>query len=186
MILQRSDCLVFETASGECIPCSAEELTIELIGNGSKAMTPELVQNAASALLHYFKHDLGKEKVTIGEFTEALVDLLRRLGYEVTESGAVVEEKTAFVELSLENVLQGLGASLEIAFFNRLRTEVHNRLHEGTQGLRVVGLRSCVKQLSGARRWNGRCRELSDQIVQFLRECLSAEPQLKRCELIVI
>ena len=34
MILLRHDCLVFKTMDGECIPCSSEEVTLEIIGDG--------------------------------------------------------------------------------------------------------------------------------------------------------
>lgn len=185
MIQQRSDCLVFETDDGQCIPCSAEELTIELVGKGSKSVTPELIHNAASALLHYFKNDLGREKVSIGEFTEALVTLLQKFGYQVTEGGAVVDRKPTLVEVRLETLVEGGDGAMEMAFFNRLRTEVRKSLGQGEVVLRMVGLRGCVKQLSGSRRWNGRCRELSDQIVEFLRQCVSTDVSCKHCELII-
>ena len=32
-----------------------------------------------------------------------------------------------------------------------------------------------VKQLAGARRWSLRCRDLEKQILEYLRECLTAE-----------
>jgi hypothetical protein len=42
--------------------------------------------------------------------------------------------------------------------------------------VRFRGLRGCVKQLAGARRWNPHCRQLQDRIVDYLRQCLNAEP----------
>ena len=55
----------------------------------------------------------------------------------------------------------------------RLRQEITSRLGEAPRGLRFKGLRGCVKQLMGARRWTGRCQELNDQIVEYLRDCLT-------------
>jgi hypothetical protein len=42
-----------------------------------------------------------------------------------------------------------------------------------------------VKQLTGARRWTGRCERLEDQIVSYLRECLTAETAPPDCALVV-
>jgi len=41
--------------------------------------------------------------------------------------------------------------------------------------LRFRGLRGCVKQLTGARRWSLRCQSLEGEIVAYLRQCLSVE-----------
>jgi hypothetical protein len=51
--------------------------------------------------------------------------------------------------------------------------------------LRFRGLRICVKQLIGAKRWSRRCQRLNDQIVDYLRTCLSAEKGGQACALIV-
>lgn len=185
MIQLRSDCLVFETEAGECIPCSAEELTIELIGAGAKAVTPELIQNAAAALLHYFKNDLGREKVSIGEFTSELVNLLRRLGFEVMESGQITEISGGMVELDLCGLVGGVEGGMELLFFTRLREEIRRYCGKQPSRLRFVGLRPCVKKLSGARRWNARCQALRDQIVDYLRHCLCVDVPASRCDLII-
>ena len=185
MIQQRSDCLVFETASGECIPCSAEELTVELIGEGSKSLTPEVIHNAAAALLHYFKYEVSKEKVTIGEFTEALVDLLQKLGYQVSESGSIVSSEETYVEIHLDDFVDHQSAAMEMAFFSKLRSAVKEALSDSAPSLKITGLRPCVLALSGSRRWNNRCRELSDHIVGFLRQCITTDVRTKHCDLIV-
>jgi hypothetical protein len=51
--------------------------------------------------------------------------------------------------------------------------------------LRFYGLRGCVKQLAGARRWSSRCDQIEEQIVEYLRRCLTAEPQKTECALVV-
>ncbi len=185
MIQLRSDCLVFETSEGECIPCSAEELTVELIGVGAKLLTPELIHNAAVALLHYFKNELGREKVSIGEFTSELVTLLRKLGFEVTESAEPPPLPREVVELDLCGFIGGSNDGLEMLFFSRLRDEVRRNCGSHPSRLRFVGLRTCVKQLSGARRWNGRCQALRDQIVDYLRQCVCLDVHSPHCELII-
>ena len=40
-------------------------------------------------------------------------------------------------------------------------------------------------QLAGARRWSPRCEDLQEQILGYLRECLSTESREPECRLIV-
>ena len=56
---------------------------------------------------------------------------------------------------------------------------------ESPEVLRFVGLRGCVKQLAGAQRWSPRCESLSDQIVEFLRQCWQSENASASCSLVV-
>jgi hypothetical protein len=51
--------------------------------------------------------------------------------------------------------------------------------------LRFRGLRGCVKQLTGARRWCVRCQDLEGEIVAYLRQCLSAESAPEEFALVV-
>ena len=63
MIQLHPDCLIFETSSGESIPCSAEVVTIELVGDSK--LDPEIVREAASAVVYYFRHELGRDNVSV-------------------------------------------------------------------------------------------------------------------------
>ena len=65
---------------------------------------------------------------------------------------------------------------MSLVFFPRLRAELQRHLEQSPRVLRFRGLRGCVKQLAGARRWSLRCQTLEGEIVDYLRECLSAEP----------
>src|SRR6266566_150879 len=83
MILLRPDCLVFNTPNGESIPCSVHEVSIELLGQTADWVDRELVQNAALAVLHYFKEELGRTSVTVAEFSQALEQALTNLGLKL-------------------------------------------------------------------------------------------------------
>ena len=95
MILLRPDCLVFETANGEHIPAPIEQVTVELLGEAVAQLDQHIVQNAAAAVLHYFKTDLGQDSVSVGEFTVALEQTLRSLGLEVKATGHAPEKAAA-------------------------------------------------------------------------------------------
>ena len=55
MIQLHPDCLLFEMPGGEAIPCSAELITVNLLGEAADLLDPDLVQNAARAVIHYFR-----------------------------------------------------------------------------------------------------------------------------------
>ncbi len=174
MILLRPDCLVFETPAGENIPCSVKEVTIELIGETAEWLDREILENAAAAVLHYFRVEQQRESVSVAEFSEALESVLCGLGLSMKPNAApaVPASRGPVAETDL-CVLAGEGG--ELFFFPRLREEVRRGLNATALVLRFHGLRACVKHLTGAKRWTPQCRVLNDQIVDYLRSCLTHE-----------
>ena len=63
MIRLLPDCLEFKTSTGESVPCSSVEVTVELLGEAAGHLDGDLVENAAQSVLHYFKTELGKTTV---------------------------------------------------------------------------------------------------------------------------
>jgi len=185
MIQLRPDCLLFETPGGEAIPCSAELITVNLLGEATDLLDPDLVQNAARAVLHYFKVEQGKSFVSMGEFSRALAKVLRGFGMSVNSAEAAAPPRR-ISESDLRRLACESGKGFELVFFPRLRDELRKQLNQSPQVVRFEGLRSCVKQLAGARRWTDRCQCLSDQIVDYLRRCLSDDPGAKSCSLMVL
>src|SRR5262245_40186495 len=184
MITLASDNLLFQLANGESVPFSAQMISLELGGESSGNFDPHFVQHAANAVFHYFKHDLGRLTVTVGEFAGALEKVLRGFGL----SAQSIENKNAkpgLLESDLQQLAFESGKGCDLFFFPRLRDELRLQLRREPRMLRFHGLRSCVKQLTGARRWCLRCQTLHDQIVGYLRECLNAEPRQNDCALLV-
>jgi hypothetical protein len=184
MITLSSDYLLFEMVNGESVPLSAEMITIELTGEHSDHFDAHFVQHAASAVFHYFKHDLGRLTVTMGEFAVALESVLRGFG-----ANALAPEKTLarpdVIESDLLQLASESGLGCELFFFPRLRDEMRQHLQKSPGVLRMRGLRGCVKHLAGAQRWSHRCQTLHDQIVEFIRESLRVEPRQNDCALVV-
>lgn len=183
MIQLHRDYLLFETSQGEIIPCSAELVAVELIGEAADSLDRELVQQAANAVLHYFKVDLGWSTVSVGEFSRALEQALASLGVNIQSSeGDDQRQKSC----DLRRLVTGDERGLELSFFLRLRQEMRARLDE-TPKAKVVsfhGLRGCVKELVGAKRWSNRCQTLNDQIVDYLRACWTTDAA-GSCELVI-
>lgn len=183
MIALNSNCLLFELSTGESVPCSAEMICVEIIGSPDTNIDPEMLQHAAASVFHYFKHDLQREMVTVGEFAGALERVLRNLGLTLYPGGS--KEDRDVLESDLCMLVREDGVSLELFFFPRLRDELRFQLSQSPRMLRFRGLRGCVKRLTQARRWSARCERLQEQIVEFLRECLNAEPGQNACSLVV-
>jgi hypothetical protein len=147
------------------------ELTVDAVASHD----PEVLHHAAKAVFHYFKLDLGMESVTVGEFAKAFEKVLQGIGLG---PNAPLPEPTSVatlpagssIELDLRRMALKSGPGSELFFFPLLRTEMQRCLASAPKVVRFVGLRGCVKQLMGARRWGPRCQALGDRIVWFLRE----------------
>lgn len=183
MIQLHPDYLLFETSKGQIIPCSAELIAVELIGDAMQSIDPDLVHQAAAAVLHYFKEDLGWTTVSVGEFSQALADALGAFGLQITSDDELENRRVS--RYDLRRLVGGSGRSLELSFFPRLREEFKARLAKSPDVLLFHGLRACVKQMTGAKRWSHRCEALSDQIVGFLRACLANESSNSSCGLMI-
>ena len=191
MIQLKTDCLIFQTNDGEQVPCSAEWVTLELMGDGAQLVDPEVVRHASAAVLHYFKHELQRQFVSVGEFAAALERVLRNFGLSVyadTDTAPKSEpQQRRVMECNLPALAKSSGADgFELIFFPQLRMELQRNLKEGPQMVRFSGLRDCVKQLAGTPRWNQRCQNLNDQIVDYLRSCWKTEGAKNTCALVVL
>jgi hypothetical protein len=185
MIQLKPDCLVFQTSDGEHVPCSAEWITIELMGEDAAWVDPVIIQNVSAAVLHYFKEELNKEFISVSEFAIALEKALRGFGLTVYADREPAGE-VCVASSSLQDLARRAGENFELLFFPHLRAEMRSKMEQSPQVLRFHGLRDCVKQLTGAERWTRHCQNLNDQIVDYLRTCWRTEPSSQSCSLVVL
>lgn len=185
MIALRTDCLLFQTASGVSMPFSSDMISAELLGDQAKLFDAEFVRHAAKAVFHYFRHELGRHTVSVGEFAVALEKVLRGFALTAQQREEDAAGRPAVLELDLCGLAGESEGGCELFFFPRLRAELRRNVRQAPRVLRFRGLRDCVKRLTGARRWNLRCRQLEERIVEYLRECLSAEAGRPHLALVV-
>ncbi len=123
MIALHSECLLFQLNNGESVPCSADMIAIEIVGEVNGLLEPETLRHAAASVFHYFKTELSRETVTIGEFSLALEKALHHLGYSIhaQDPGA---PPPGSGDGDLIQLAQETGGSLELLFFPRLRDEL--------------------------------------------------------------
>lgn len=195
MIRLHSDFLVFELESGETIPCSVEAIACELVEAVSGLTDKSIIENAARAVVHYFREDQSQEVVSIQEFIDCLAFVLRGFGFEVetvnegagTKAAAGIASSTTartslldFAESRRED-----GTIMEMDFFLKLRDHLKTHLQENPDLLLFTGVRPCVQRILSSNRWTRRCEALREQLVLFLEECLTKDGS-GRCHRMVI
>ncbi len=183
MILLAEDYLLFQLPSGESVPLGPDMIRFEVPEANDSVLTTDTVNQAAAAVFHYFKHELKRTAVSLGEFTLALEKVLRELE---RAAQATNSPKPGLIKAESDlNELAEAVNGVELLFFTELRRAMRAQLRNGPSTLHFRGLRACVKRLSGARRWSNRCQALRDQIVAYLRDCLEAEAGEKPCTMLV-
>src|SRR6202142_4513606 len=118
MIALLSDCLLFQLTNGESVPCSAEMISVELVGGSDGLLDPEVLRHAAASVFHYFKAELCRESVTVGEFAGALEKVPRNLGFTI-RAGAVESRSPESIETDLGLMSKESGDKFEFFFFLR-------------------------------------------------------------------
>ncbi len=181
MIQLHKDFLFVETPPGQIIPCAAELVAVELIGEAAGSIESELIRQAAAAVLHYFRTDLGRTSVTVAEFARALEQALQSLGVATKD----LPDSKDISSFDLRQLASNADKEFELSFFPKLRAAVRDRANGTAKVLHFHGLRHCVKSLIGAKRWTPRCQNLNDQIVGYLRDCLILEAPTLSCDVVV-
>jgi hypothetical protein len=181
MIALAADCLLFRLENGESVPLCADMITLELRGNEEAEYDEEVLRQATGAVFYYFKHELNRQVVTLGEFAETLEKVIQ--GFDLGQRLKL--EREGVVESDLGLLADECGMACELVFFPRLRDELRQHIKQRPQVLRFHGIRGCVKRLIGTRRWCARCEALRRHIIDFLRGCLNAEPANQTLRLVV-
>ena len=182
MIALAEDYILLRRQNGESEPVNHGTIAIEVVTDGESPFDEAFVKEASAAVLHYFKNELERDSVTLGEFAEALEKVLE--GFNIAP-GLAADGENAIKAADLQQLAADSSDAFELTFFPKLRDAVRSQLRQSPRVLRFRGLRRCVMQLAGTRRWTARCKNLQEQIVNFLRECLSAEPHPDSCALVV-
>jgi hypothetical protein len=185
MIILAEDCLVFHNEAGEGFPFTAEKISVELLGDTASMFDAEFIKHVASAVLHYFRDELGRQSVTMAEFSMALEKVLRGFQLSTAAKSDSADPAPRMVQSDLNRLAVESDSGGELIFFPRLRDELRAQLECRPQLLCFQGIHECVKKLAGARRWSDRCQVLHDQIVEFLRSCMSRESAGAGCALVV-
>jgi hypothetical protein len=175
VIALREDCFLVSRDDGGTIPCSIEELTLEVAGGAADSVDREWLRQAAAGVIHYYKNELGREHITVAEFAAALSKVLQ--GFGLTAEVTTAEPSTQVTHVITRKVLVAdlreiacdAGKLGELEFFRLLQERFAAALAESPDTLEFCGLRSCVKQIKGRLRWCSTCSDFEAEIVNRLR-----------------
>lgn len=177
----RPDCPDFEPDEFSVGLAPAEAVALQLAGPLAELYAEE-IRAAAAAVVYFFRHDLGRSTVSVSQFAATLRKALAGLGLSLELSP---KQGELSLETDLADFLEAASKTGELRLFARLRQHLRQQLRAGAATIRYCGLRPCVRQALGTRRWTPRCQRLADQIVSFLRACLAADGRGNRCVLLV-
>lgn len=194
MIALRHEFLLVAKEDGGFIPCSVEQLTLEIAGEAAEMVDPEWLKQAAAGVLHYFKVELGQTHVTVAEFAEALAKVFHGLGLNAEVSATATENKPSdensaesakVWRADLRKIAMESGKLGELAFQQHLLEHLSEALQADPAAVEFSGLRGCVKQITGRKNWCPECRRLEAWIVDLLRTWFGERAGGRRVALVV-
>jgi len=170
MIRLNEHALLMCYPDGRVEPLDLSQLVSEIAGQNdsfASKLEPWMVEHVVNSIVHYIRHEMKKETVTLQDF----IDLSRELINHFAAPPST-PSKTAEAICDLYQLVQKAGYGFELHFYDILRDHIEKASSNGSESYVFIGLRRCVKFLAGHQRWRNRCRLINDEIVDFIRETL--------------
>jgi hypothetical protein len=184
MIQVQPDCFWIQTEKGDLIPCSPDSIAIEILGNETPLLDPEVVKQAVHAILYYYQNDLGRNSITIAEFTQSLEEALKSVE-GISKKPILETEDKIILQMDIAGLAERANSGFELLFFNELRQVMTEKLASKPHIVQCVRLREGIKMILHQNHWNHKCQQLSDQVVAYLRSLLKTHPDRPSCALII-
>ena len=184
MISLASDCLLFQLANGESVPFSAEMISVEVSGDSAGS------SNRISSNTRPTRSSITSRTTSAARRSPSPNSPARWKKSCAASASCrprrpeAVTPRPPVLDADLLHWRANPGWVVNCFSFPACATN-YGPLRSEPRLVRFHGLRGCVKQLAGARRWSPRCQTLQVQIVEYLRECLSAETRAGECALLV-
>lgn len=127
-----------------------------------------LAEHVAESVTTYLQDQNDLNVLPIERLTKAVQSVLQVIGY--AEIGQHFIAGRPAVEISLLDLARQAGTGYELAFFQKLGTQIQSIMHDQTAHFSLLGLESCVKLLRARKVWSRDCDALQAEIVSFARE----------------
>ncbi len=127
-----------------------------------------LAESIAAAVHVYAVKCRRNGVIPSSEIEEIVVSVLSMLGLEELSEAYANQQRRASIHLG-DLATRG-GPAFELEFFRQLDHALGAAADRRLSVLEVDGLRACVMQLRGARRWTAGCRKFAEEIVEHVRE----------------
>ncbi len=170
MIVPHDNPAWFVSAEGDREPFDLERLAASLRRAAARAGHYDWWQadSIAGAVQLYARENAAGQTVAAAEVVDIIEALLERLGHEDIARTYTGHRNRA--DIWLDEIVARAAGGFELGFYRQLDAALDVTAQQQTRAVRVMGLRSCVMQLRGDRRWSAGCRRLADEIVAHVRE----------------
>jgi hypothetical protein len=140
------------------IACAAEAC-----GRGDFWMAGDV----AHGLVDYLEHAYEGTAIDLPELIGKLKRLLEQI--DCKDVAGHLDASPPPMPVELTGLATDAGNGFELFFFRLLDSHITSLAQVGVREVRLTGMRSCVRQLRGARRWRRDCDRLVDEILAFIR-----------------
>jgi hypothetical protein len=165
-------CLEFE--AGELVEFRKDWLVSSLAHAAHKAGYPKwwLAGHVAESVTEYLRLHCTDNVVAVSRVVQTVQSVLQVIGY--AEVATQFRPSRPPVRISLAELAGAAGNGFELAFFDLLHRRVRHALSHGISQLEFHGLERCVKKLRVRKAWSRDCDALRSEIVDFVREQVTA------------
>lgn len=153
------------------VPLSQDWLEISLLQSAEKAGVPHwpLCGEIAQAILYFFLCDFNSHLISAEDLKKIMRRSLEGIGrHEIAEHVQLAPPR---LSLYLPDI--AYQSPYELLFFANLKAKLSETAQTRVRGIRLEGLRRCVKMIAGSAYWNTECQVLNDEIVTFARKHLA-------------
>jgi hypothetical protein len=170
MIQAHDDIAWVKFDDGHLAPFDEQDLALSIQSVAERAGQADwwLAESIAAAIHAYAVKCRSDNVIPSHEITEVVTTVLSMLGFkELSQAYANQQRRTA---IHLGELAGRVGTAFELEFFRQLDHALGAAADRQLSVLEVNGLRACVMQLRGARRWTAGCRRFAEEIVEYVRE----------------
>ena len=125
----------------------------------------ELSSNVARGIAYFLEKNYRGQSISVDQVKLLMERSLAGIGYpQLADQVSLVAPR---VNISLAEIARQ--THYELLFFQTLRERIQEAMDVVVRGIRLEGLKPCVKILEGSSHWRKRCQILSNEIVSFSR-----------------
>ena len=122
--------------------------------------------DVVQGVVHFLKVNYNGTVIAIGCLFDKIRHSLKDLGLDEMSEG--LETIPPPISISLTDTARRAGSGYELVFYRLLSERFQRAAAHGVEHVFCYGLRKCVKNLAGAKKWCPRCERLANEIREFL------------------
>lgn len=123
--------------------------------------------DVVQAVVHFLRVQYHGTVIAVEALFDKIRHSLKNLGLSEMSEGLAT--KNPPVSISLTDIARRAGSGYELVFYHLLADRFQRAACQGVAHVYCYGLRQCVKNLVGAKKWSPRCERLSADIQEFLQ-----------------